>query len=162
MNSGRSGGQNWAPSRQAPTSAESDVALCYVQRAEELFQRKAKGPVTLAEAAACSGLQRAGAAARLSQLPRYDADGGAAPNPPGGGARDARRRADIDRRNRCRLPLHQSWPLRAAVQRSVRAVPIRAPAGPRSSPKGALQLMTGEIPTVLLKAQQAAFRRVSQ
>jgi transcriptional regulator GlxA family with amidase domain len=55
MNSGRSGRQNWAPSRQAPASAESDVALCYVQRAEELFRRKAKDPLTLAEAAACAG-----------------------------------------------------------------------------------------------------------
>ena len=53
MNSGRR--QNWAPSRQAPASAESDVALCYVQRAEEIFRRKAKEPLTLAEAAACAG-----------------------------------------------------------------------------------------------------------
>ena len=55
MKSGRSGGQNWAPSRQAPASAESDVALRYVRRAEELFRRKAKESLTLAEAAACAG-----------------------------------------------------------------------------------------------------------
>jgi len=100
-------------------------------------------------------LQRAGAAARLSQLPRYDADGGAAPNPSGGSARGARRRADIDPRNRCRLPLHQSRPFCAAVQRSVRAVPIRAPAGPRSTHgltgKAAPQLATAELPTIILK-----------
>ena len=53
MNSGRR--QNWAPSRQAPASAESDVALRHVRRAEELFRRKAKEPLTLAEAAACAG-----------------------------------------------------------------------------------------------------------
>src|SRR5215468_8141864 len=71
-------------------------------------------------------------------------------NPSGGGARDARRRANIDLRNRCRLPLHQSRPLRPAVQRSVRAVPIGAPAGPRSPHgligKAAPQLTTTEPP----------------
>jgi len=55
MKSGPSGGQNWASSRQAPASAESDVALRHVRRAEELFRRKAKEPLTLAEAAACAG-----------------------------------------------------------------------------------------------------------
>ena len=55
MKSRRGGGENWALSRQAPASAESDVALCYVQRAEEIFRRKAKEPLTLAEAAACAG-----------------------------------------------------------------------------------------------------------
>jgi transcriptional regulator GlxA family with amidase domain len=55
MKSGRSGGQNRASSRQAPSPAESDVSLCYVRRAEELFRRKAKRPLTLAEAAACAG-----------------------------------------------------------------------------------------------------------
>ena len=55
MKSGRSGGRNRAPSRQAPASAESDVALRHVQRAEGLFRRKAKRPLTLAEAAACAG-----------------------------------------------------------------------------------------------------------
>jgi len=55
MNSARIGGQNWAPSRQAPASAESDVALRHVRRAEELFRRKAKEPLTLAEAAGCAG-----------------------------------------------------------------------------------------------------------
>ena len=55
MNSGRSGGRNWVPSGQAPASAKSDVALRHVRRAEELFRRKAKRPLTLAEAAACAG-----------------------------------------------------------------------------------------------------------
>ena len=55
MKSGRSSGQNWAPSRQASVSAESDVALRHVRRAEELFRRQAKEPLTLAEAAACAG-----------------------------------------------------------------------------------------------------------
>jgi transcriptional regulator GlxA family with amidase domain len=55
MKSGRSGAQNRAPSRQAPASAQSDVALRHVRRAEELFRRKAKEPLTLAEAAACAG-----------------------------------------------------------------------------------------------------------
>ena len=55
MKSRRSGGQNWAPSRQTPSPPESDVALRYVRRAEELFRRKAKEPLTLAEAAACAG-----------------------------------------------------------------------------------------------------------
>ena len=55
MKSARSGGQNWVPSRQAPAAAKSDVALRHVRRAEELFRRKAKRPLTLAEAAACAG-----------------------------------------------------------------------------------------------------------
>jgi transcriptional regulator GlxA family with amidase domain len=55
MKSGRIGGQNSAPSRQTPLPPDGDVALCYVRRAEELFRRKAKEPVTLAEAAACAG-----------------------------------------------------------------------------------------------------------
>ena len=55
MKSRRSGGQNWAPQRQAPSPPESDAALRYVRRAEELFRRKAQESVTLAEAAACAG-----------------------------------------------------------------------------------------------------------
>jgi hypothetical protein len=104
-------------------------------------------------------LQRAGAAARFSQLPRYDADGGAAPDPPGGGARGARRRADIDRRNCCRSPLHQSRPLRPAVQRSVWEVPIRAPAGPRSTQRLSERRAAANDwrnPNRLIEAQQAA------
>jgi len=55
MKSKRSGGQKWAPLRQAPSLPESDVALRYVRRVEELFRRKAKESVKLAEAAACAG-----------------------------------------------------------------------------------------------------------
>ena len=55
MKSRRSGGQNWAPQRQAPSPSDSDAALYYVRRVEELFRRKAKEPLTLAEAAACAG-----------------------------------------------------------------------------------------------------------
>src|SRR6516165_9205952 len=55
MKSRRSGGQNWAPQRQAPSPSDSDAALYYVRRVEELFRRKAKAPLTLAEAAACAG-----------------------------------------------------------------------------------------------------------
>jgi transcriptional regulator GlxA family with amidase domain len=42
-------------SRQASASTESDVALRHVLRAEELFRRKARERITLAEAAACAG-----------------------------------------------------------------------------------------------------------
>jgi transcriptional regulator GlxA family with amidase domain len=45
----------WAPSRQEPSSPEGDVALRHVRRVEELFRRKLKDSVTLAEAAACGG-----------------------------------------------------------------------------------------------------------
>jgi len=55
MKSMRSGEQKWAPLRQAPSPSESDAALRYVRRAEELFRRKAQESVTLAEAAACAG-----------------------------------------------------------------------------------------------------------
>jgi transcriptional regulator GlxA family with amidase domain len=55
MKSRRSGGQKWAPPRRAPAPSESDAALRYVRRVEELFRRKAQEPVTLAEAAACAG-----------------------------------------------------------------------------------------------------------
>jgi transcriptional regulator GlxA family with amidase domain len=55
MKSGRSGGQNCVRSRQVRASAESDVALRHVRRAEELFRRKAREPLTLAKAAACAG-----------------------------------------------------------------------------------------------------------
>jgi transcriptional regulator GlxA family with amidase domain len=47
--------RNGAPPRRAPSLPESDVALRYVRRVEELFRRKAKVSVTLAEAAACAG-----------------------------------------------------------------------------------------------------------
>jgi transcriptional regulator GlxA family with amidase domain len=55
MKSGRSGGQNRALSRPARSWPESDVALCYVRRVEELFRRKTNEPLTLAEAAAYAG-----------------------------------------------------------------------------------------------------------
>ena len=55
MKSGRSGGQNWALSRPARSSLDSDVAGRHVRRVEELFRKKAKEPLTLAEAAACAG-----------------------------------------------------------------------------------------------------------
>jgi len=52
MKSRRSGGQNSALSRPARSSPDSDVA---VRQVEELFRKKAKEPLTLAEAAACAG-----------------------------------------------------------------------------------------------------------
>ena len=55
MKSRRSGGQKWAPQRQAPSPLASDAALCYVRRVEELFRKNAKEPLTLVEAAACAG-----------------------------------------------------------------------------------------------------------
>jgi transcriptional regulator GlxA family with amidase domain len=55
LNSRRSSVDKWARSRQAPSSPESDVALRHVRRVEELFRRKMKESVTLADAAACAG-----------------------------------------------------------------------------------------------------------
>jgi transcriptional regulator GlxA family with amidase domain len=55
MKNRRSGGQKSAPSRQTPSLPQSDAALRYVRRVEELFRRKAQASVTLAEAAACAG-----------------------------------------------------------------------------------------------------------
>jgi transcriptional regulator GlxA family with amidase domain len=55
MKSERANGRNWSPPRQAPTVPTSGVALRYVQRVEELFQKKAEERVTMAEAAVCAG-----------------------------------------------------------------------------------------------------------
>ena len=50
MKSKLSAGQKWAPS-----PPESEAALRYVRRVEELFGKKPQESVTLAEAAACAG-----------------------------------------------------------------------------------------------------------
>jgi transcriptional regulator GlxA family with amidase domain len=55
MKSKRSVGQKWSPPRQAPSPPGGDIALRYVRPVEELFRRKAKEPITLAEAAVCAG-----------------------------------------------------------------------------------------------------------
>jgi len=136
------------------------TSLCGTCGGPRSSPEKSEGAAHARRCGDLRGLQRAGAAARFSELPRYDADGDAAPNLPGGGARGACRWADIDRCNRCRLPVHQSRPLRAAVQRSVRAIPIRAPAGARSTHrltgKAAPQPTTTELPTILLSAAGAS------
>ena len=54
MKSNRSNGRNWPP-RQAHALPANDIALRYVQRVEELFQKKVEERVTLAEAAVCAG-----------------------------------------------------------------------------------------------------------
>jgi transcriptional regulator GlxA family with amidase domain len=55
MKSERSGRQKWVPPRPATLSPESELCLRYVRRTEDLFHRKTKEAVTLAEAAACAG-----------------------------------------------------------------------------------------------------------
>jgi transcriptional regulator GlxA family with amidase domain len=55
MKSKRRSGRDSALPRQAPARPANDVALRYVQRVEDLFQKKAEERVTLAEAAVCAG-----------------------------------------------------------------------------------------------------------
>ena len=55
MKSKRSNVRDSALPQQAPAWPANDVALRYVQRVEDLFQKKAEERVTLAEAAACAG-----------------------------------------------------------------------------------------------------------